>query len=97
MGSTPFGGKNVKGTSRSWRDLQVYLRNGNTVRLFSVAVNCPNLVQAQVQLALSKTTFRAVLGLSSQALFLEVTTEETDQHCSTLWLPQWGQTTPPSS
>src|SRR3989442_4325891 len=41
--------------------------------------------------------FGAVLGLSSQALFLEVITEETDQHCSTLWLPQRGQTTPPSS
>src|SRR6266849_1173497 len=32
-----------------------------------------------------------------QALFLEVTTEETDQHCSTLWLRQWGQVTLPSS
>src|ERR1019366_6953705 len=41
--------------------------------------------------------FGAVLGPSSQALFLEVITEKTDQHCSTFWLPQWGQTTPPAS
>ena len=45
----------------------------------------------------SMTAFGAVPGLSSQALFLEVITEDTDQHCSTLRLPQRGQTTPPSS
>ena len=43
------------------------------------------------------TAFGAVPGLSSQALFLEVITEDTDQHCSTLRLPQWGQVTLPSS
>jgi hypothetical protein len=43
------------------------------------------------------TAFGAVLGLSSQALFLEVMTEKADQRCSTLWLPQWGQVTLPSS
>ena len=36
------------------------------------------------------TSFGATLGFRSQALFLEVTTEETDQHCSTLRLPQWA-------
>ena len=35
--------------------------------------------------------------IRSQALFLEVMTEKTGQHCSTLWLRQWGQTTPPAS
>jgi len=39
----------------------------------------------------STTTFGAVLGLSSQALFFEVTAEKADQRCSTLWLPQCGQ------
>jgi hypothetical protein len=36
-------------------------------------------------------------GFGSQALFLEVITEETDQHCSTFLLPQWEQTPPPAS
>ncbi len=40
---------------------------------------------------MSTTTFGAVLGLSSQALFFEVTAEKADQRCSTLWLPQCGQ------
>lgn len=35
--------------------------------------------------------------LSSQALFLEVMAEKTDQRCSTFVLPQCGQLTPPSS
>jgi hypothetical protein len=41
---------------------------------------------------------RKVLGVvlrasGSQALFLEVITEKTDQHCSTFLPPQRGQTT----
>jgi len=48
-----------------------------------VPVNDPLLVQC--------------CGSGSQALFLEVITEKTDQDCSTFWLPQWGQTTPPAS
>src|SRR5258708_38529423 len=33
------------------------------------------------------TAFGAVLGLGSQALFLEVITEKVGQRCSTSWLP----------
>jgi hypothetical protein len=36
-------------------------------------------------------------GFGSYALFLEVITEETDQHCSTFWLPQRGQIASPFS
>jgi hypothetical protein len=47
MGSTPFGGKNVKGNiAGSWPQTpRLPAWNGNTIRLFFFAVNCPNLVQ----------------------------------------------------
>jgi hypothetical protein len=59
MRSTPFGGKNVKGTSRKLAQTpSLPAWNGKTIRLFFFAVNCPNLVQ--------------FYGLGSRALFLEV-------------------------
>src|SRR6202030_4638996 len=43
MGSTPFGGKNVKGTSRKLAQLpSLPARNGNTIRRFFFSVNCQN-------------------------------------------------------